>query len=42
MAQAKLDSRGMNERPRQADAAHQAVEQEGGARQVARILEQPG
>jgi hypothetical protein len=39
MAQAKLDSSGMNERPRQAHAAHQPVEQEGRARQVARFFE---
>ena len=39
IAHAKLDSSGMNERPGQADAAHHAVEQECGARQVAGILE---
>ena len=39
-AQAKLDSSGMNERPDRPDRAHHAVEQERGARQVARVLEE--
>ena len=39
MAQAKLDSKGMNARPDRPDAAHHPIEQECGARQVARILE---
>ena len=39
IAQAKLDSSGMKERPDRPTDAHHAVEQEGGARQVAGILE---
>ena len=39
MAQAKLDSSGMKARPDRPTRAHEPVEQEGGARQVAGILE---
>ena len=39
-AQAKLDSSGMKARPDRPTPAHQVVQQERGARQVARIFEQ--
>ena len=35
IAQAKLDSSGMNARPERPDLAHQPVEHEGRARQIA-------